>query len=122
MNKLIPIILGLLLVRLVLQKIRVRGNRDDYDYEQPRERSGRRRGRGRRGGRRGRRSRSGGSMGQLMALVAAVQTARKLVRHLDDFGGHDGRSHREHRGRDHREGHDERRRSRGERLRGWIGA
>lgn len=119
MNKLIPIILGLLLVRLVLQKIRVRGNRDDYDYEQPRERGGRRRGRGKRSGRR---SRSGGSMGQLMALLSAAQTARKLVRHLDDFSGHDGRSHREHRGREHREGHDERRRSRGERLRGWIGA
>ena len=122
MNKLIPIILGLLLVRLVLQKIRVRGNRDDYDYEQPRERSGRRRGRGKRSGRRGRRSRSGGSMGQLMALLAAAQTARKLVRHFDDFSGHDGRSHSDHRGRSHRDRHDDRRASRGEKLRGWIGA
>jgi hypothetical protein len=116
MNKLIPIILGLLIVCLVLQKVGVRGSRDEYDYEEPRERSRGRRSRGRRSGR-GRRSRSGGSMGQMIALLAAAQTARKLVGHFDDFSGHDGRSHSDYRGRSH-----DRRSSRGEKLRGWIGA
>ena len=122
MNKLIPIILGIFIVRLVMQKAR-RGRSDQYedDYE-PRERGRRRSSRSKSRGRgrgRGRRDRSSNPMGQLMMLLAAAQTARKLVRHLDDFNGHGGRSHRSSHSRGD---HDRRSRSRGDKLRGWIGA
>ena len=119
MSKLIPIVLAVLLVRFALRKVAGRGERYE-DGDAPPARSERR---SRRGRRRGRGAGARGPAGQLMTLLVVVQAARKLVRHLDDLHDpDDGRGDRAHRGWSHHDRGDDSRRSRGDRLRGWIGA
>ncbi len=118
MSKLIPIVLAVLFVRFVLRKVAGRGERYEAGDAPP----ARHERRSRRGRRRGRGAGSRGPAGQLMTLLVVVQAARKLVRHLDDLHVRDGHGGRAHRGWSHHDRGDGPRRSRGDRLRGWIGA
>lgn len=59
--------------------------------------------------------------GGLAGLVLVLRLARELSRHQREYaGGHSGRSHHSGRGRRSMSGQE--RPSRGEKLRGWIGA